>query len=1271
MDNRVLIVHVSDFHFKEKLSDYDKNLLNSLEKDIKERIENFDIDKSHILFVISGDLSLRGHINELNTFWSSILEITKNIGIEKEKIFSCPGNHEYNRDKENKYEKDLKQTFLDRATPKSGEEMISELLYKKENDPQKKVLMSFTEDYYKSLKNNLNRNISLPEDYAKSYVINFDSNKIPKFIITTFNSAIINFGDDPKISLGFIPSYEMEMAKNFLNKNEENTFKIAIYHHSLSSLQNVQRDRKIIDFMRENYDIALHGHLHYRDTFSIPSGPFIEIGAGAFNPPDYDKISYTLVLLDFNDAKISTFNYVYNENTLKWESEKKEEFPLGSTIKHHENLYKKLEKYYLNLENLNLTDDLKGGLFNFSHFKINESKLVFPSYRISTGNVNKNSENVLQEILFHIQNRNSVVLIGDAGAGKSLISYSLFQHLKDNKKLLLGTESSEESLYLFINLGNVKESQDILKILSDINLKLINKKIYLIFDGYDEYLSKITFNRMDDLVLPILKRHDSEYFNILLLSMRGPAYASHGNLINDFLKNLKIITLKEIILNEEDMKKFVLSIFRNDVNKISSEKFNIIINNMINFFNNNKIPKLPIFVIMLYVILSQENNETLEPKSLFEIYLRFFIDLYNRENYKFEDKKFSLNEFLKGLGYFAWRIYISERYNFINSDKNAFSKQNEFYKKVIDKSDEIDRKPPFIYSTLIEKSTCSEGGIKYNFIHEIFENFSIAISIILNLFSNPKNYGQDQIIDFFQFILTKEVTSFIKEYLTLVNNSDSNLNNIFEKYNIEMVDKETVIDRLANIILKEDNQNQLHSEKILSIYLLGRIKSPKSKEILQKIYDNYKEKYVKNNYSITEYDTLIWRNCAVSLMKLDDDKIEKDYFERLNFSTMEKYVNLKFHLEYYLDIPLSNWYIKQDETKVSIENTELEKNYENLAYLPFNKTFAYLKELIDKSIKNKIMDTYFNLPLYTLNQILELHLKYSDDIYDVSIIKIAAFLFNSLQITDLYISENKIEIHNKEITIKLIKDNEKIISEIIKKSNKDIKFIYLLLYEIMKINKEYLSNGTEKSENLFKIIQKLKEMFVESGIEAKSFEEILKLIEIIELYKLKDLLRTGWVIRGVTNGETVAEHLFSTILIFILLKYDELKTDDILKGMLTLLVHDLGESIIGDLVINDPKFKTKNTLEYNSMDYISKILNENFILDLFRDFESENKGNLSDLCKQIDKLDPIIQAYIYLTKNEVNKDNIREFFTLTEKNNLIQDKDLKDIFDILKKLIYS
>ena len=159
-----------------------------------------------------------------------------------------------------------------------------------------------------------------------------------------------------------------------------------------------------------------------------------------------------------------------------------------------------------------------------------------------------------------------------------------------------------------------------------------------------------------------------------------------------------------------------------------------------------------------------------------------------------------------------------------------------------------------------------------------------------------------------------------------------------------------------------------------------------------------------------------------------------------------------------------------------------------------------------------------------------------------------------------------------------------------------------------------------------------------------------KIIEFFrEVGKLKTLKRTGWVVEGVQDPESIADHSFRTALAVIIL--GKHKQDiDLFKCVKMALAHDIAESQIGDLLVDwkldahgEEKLKNlkdrekhgitleeKIKREKEGMKKLTSVLGEEGkeLLELWEEFE-ECKTKESVFVKSVENFEMFLQAYEY------------------------------------------
>lgn len=164
--------------------------------------------------------------------------------------------------------------------------------------------------------------------------------------------------------------------------------------------------------------------------------------------------------------------------------------------------------------------------------------------------------------------------------------------------------------------------------------------------------------------------------------------------------------------------------------------------------------------------------------------------------------------------------------------------------------------------------------------------------------------------------------------------------------------------------------------------------------------------------------------------------------------------------------------------------------------------------------------------------------------------------------------------------------------------------------------------------------------------------------------KLKSISRKGWEAKlGIDNPESVADHSYSmATMVMVLSDIMGLNTEKIMKMS---LLHDLAETIIGDLTPDEIQLDKKTELENKAMNDILKKLNSplsNNYIEIWQEFQ-EKKTNEAILVHECDKLEMAFQAMNY-QKEGYSKEKIKPFID-SAKNNIKN----KQLLEILAKLL--
>lgn len=181
-------------------------------------------------------------------------------------------------------------------------------------------------------------------------------------------------------------------------------------------------------------------------------------------------------------------------------------------------------------------------------------------------------------------------------------------------------------------------------------------------------------------------------------------------------------------------------------------------------------------------------------------------------------------------------------------------------------------------------------------------------------------------------------------------------------------------------------------------------------------------------------------------------------------------------------------------------------------------------------------------------------------------------------------------------------------------------------------NKEYLRYARLNKERLCADLS-LKCIRPMEDINADNVFSFYKL-----LVRLKGIERQGWIEHQLENVESVADHTFMVcILAFILAPYADCDRN---KSVILSLVHDVPESIVGDITPNDSRLKQKHMLEAVAIKVIESLISDSNIYELWKEVEL---GTTSEgrFVKDLDKLEAALQSKIY--ENQVGNVDLSEF----------------------------
>ena len=148
--------------------------------------------------------------------------------------------------------------------------------------------------------------------------------------------------------------------------------------------------------------------------------------------------------------------------------------------------------------------------------------------------------------------------------------------------------------------------------------------------------------------------------------------------------------------------------------------------------------------------------------------------------------------------------------------------------------------------------------------------------------------------------------------------------------------------------------------------------------------------------------------------------------------------------------------------------------------------------------------------------------------------------------------------------------------------------------------------------------------------------------------KLKNVIRTGWLDWNVNRDrvESIAEHIFGVQMLALAMKSEYEYDIDILKVIYMLAIHELGETVIGDLTQFQITREEKEKLEHKAVhNILGSLIDGDYIEELFLEFDAK-KTKEAKFAYQCDKLECDLQCKLYDQENcvDLNKQENNESF---------------------------
>lgn len=171
-----------------------------------------------------------------------------------------------------------------------------------------------------------------------------------------------------------------------------------------------------------------------------------------------------------------------------------------------------------------------------------------------------------------------------------------------------------------------------------------------------------------------------------------------------------------------------------------------------------------------------------------------------------------------------------------------------------------------------------------------------------------------------------------------------------------------------------------------------------------------------------------------------------------------------------------------------------------------------------------------------------------------------------------------------------------------------------------------------------------------------------------EYIKLEQILRKGWLMCSVPAErlESVADHTLQLIMLASIVTKELNMSIDLKKLTEMLLIHDLGEVVVGDISEVEMDRNSKKAKEADAVRTLLNTLdieNAKYYYSLWEEMESQNT-EISKFAYLLDKIDAVIKASIY--EEEFALDGlVDEFSGLQKQKVTFKQRILEEFFDFL------
>ena len=298
MLDKISWLHISDFHFRADGDGFSQGVsCDALVQDIPSRLsEEFPLQ----FVVVTGDIAFSGKAREYvpaSTFFASLLN---NLGLDAERLFIVPGNHDVDRGKQSYMYEGVRSRLASQWD-------IDEFLSLESERSQLMERQAAFRDFRKGLLVDGDETGENSEGMAQVRNIDLDGFRV---CILELNSAWLSGDKDRQGSLLVGERQVIEAVEAAEKVNPH--LSVALTHHPMDWLAEFDRIA-CTNRLVPQVDVFHSGHLHMHQAFImlIPGSQCLHSAAGSSHETRHYKNSYNLLEYHLGDGtcKIRQFEY--------------------------------------------------------------------------------------------------------------------------------------------------------------------------------------------------------------------------------------------------------------------------------------------------------------------------------------------------------------------------------------------------------------------------------------------------------------------------------------------------------------------------------------------------------------------------------------------------------------------------------------------------------------------------------------------------------------------------------------------------------------------------------------------------------------------------------------------------------------------------------------------------------------------------------------------------------------------------------------------------